>query len=284
MSNNKWVNTSILVIIVATIFVVIYRPWTTSELTNNQRAIHDSYHNINIKTTNTKVEIVPTTQNQTTVSLSGNTQKRSKLTLDAKVKGQTLSVQVTRKKRFSLWFFNSFYNSTLTVSLPEKQYDSLVVDSKNGRIDLDRMLAETVKVETKNGGINVADTEATTISLDTKNGRIELSDVTAHTIDARSSNGRMVLDRVTGNITGKTSNGRISLTTDHLDQAISLTTSNGQINIVTNKEPTNTVIDVKTSNGKVDVFGHSNTYTTYGHGDHLIKLKTSNGRVSVNKR
>lgn len=285
MSSNKWINTSLLVIIVVAIFVLIYKPWETLETTNNNQVIRDhSYRNININTANTKVEIVPTKRSETTVTLSGNAGKNSRLTLDADVKGDTLAVEVKRKRKFSLWTFNSLYNMTLTVNIPEKQYDSITVHSKNGRIELDSMLANQVRLESKNGRISLGHIEAESIHVDTKNGAIELINIDSSNINADTKNGKLVFEQVNGDITGTTKNGRISLVTDHLNRSINLDTKNGQIEIKTSEEPTNAVIDAKTSNGRINVFGQSNSLTTYGDGENLIKLRTKNGRINVVKK
>lgn len=282
MSSNKWINTSLLVIIVVAIFVLIYKPWGTLEATNNNQVIRDhSYRNININTANTKVEIVPTKRSETTVTLSGNAGKNSRLTLDADVKGDTLAVEVKRKRKFSLW---TFYNMTLTVNIPEKQYDSITVHSKNGRIELDSMLANQVRLESKNGRISLGHIEAESIHVDTKNGAIELINIDSSNINADTKNGKLVFEQVNGDITGTTKNGRISLVTDHLNRSINLDTKNGQIEIKTSEEPTNAVIDAKTSNGRINVFGQSNSLTTYGDGENLIKLRTKNGRINVVKK
>ena len=125
--------------------------------------------------------------------------------------------------------------------------------------------------------------DAKDIYFETDNGNIELNNIEADSTNVQSDNGRIMLDQVKGKIIGKTDNGRISLVTDNLDRSIDLTTDNGRIEITSTSKPTNVTIDVKTDNGKIDVFGVKNEYTVFGKGEHLIKLKTDNGGITVTK-
>ena len=98
---------------------------------------------------------------------------------------------------------------------------------------------------------------------------------------AESDNGRIELEHVTGSIVGSTDNGRITLQTDSLDRNIDFQTDNGSIVIQSTRKPTNVSIHTKTGHGKVDVFGERNSRTVIGAGEHTIRLKSDNGRISV---
>ena len=62
---------------------------------------------------------------------------------------------------------------------------------------------------------------------------------------------------------------------------LSLIAYNGKIEIKTDKKPTNAILDLKTDNGKVTVFGEENWDTVIGKGEHLIKLISKNGKISI---
>lgn len=223
-----------------------------------------SFTRIEILTTNAAVEIVPTKDTVTTVAYSGKTKKRSKFIFEAVVKENTLSVQFKEKWRSFINFGFSSLDLKLVVKVPEKQYDRIRAESDNGRIKVENIQTEE-------------------LSLETDNGTIELNTIDATAVDVKTDNGAIILDHVDGTIIGRTDNGRISLVTNNLDRPIELTTDNGKIDIQTEKEPTNATIDVKTDNGRIDVFGYENKHTKFGNGEHLIKLRTDNGRITITK-
>lgn len=223
-----------------------------------------TYTNIEVLTNNTSVEIIPTESSVATVEYSGDTNKKSKFTLTANVKRETLYVEFKEKRRFFSWFGFSSFDSKLTVSVPEKQYESILAKSDNGRISVEDIEAEDVRLETENGQILVVH-------------------VKASTVNAKTDNGKVVFDQVEGEIKGTSDNGRISLATKKLDQPIELITDNGRIEIKTEAEPTNATIEAKTDNGKITIFGVEDTFASYGKGKHLIKLETDNGPITVTK-
>lgn len=218
---------------------------------------------IEIHSNNEKVEIIPSSEQNIKVELSGRSNnKNDKFT--AKESGNTLSIQ-TESKDLKFFDFDFFTKTlTLTVFLPEKLYESLEVDIDNGSLNAENL--------------NIKD-----INAATENGRIALKNIGADTVQVNSSNGKIELDHVKGEITGKTNNGKISLVTESLDRALELETDNGAINVQTEKEPTNAIFDVRVDNGSIKIFGNSNWDTVVGDGDNIIKLKTNNGSIRVEK-
>lgn len=219
----------------------------------------DNIEQIDIRTDNAKVVILPT--NQPSSKLEVTSEGRNyRLTSD--VKGDTLSVDMKHKRHrlFNLEFFGD--GASLNVYIPEKQYTALKVNSNNGKIE-------------------ITDINAVDIKVNTDNGKIELQHVNATNIDAETNNGHISLDQVEGKLVGRTNNGAISLNTAHIDRPIDLKTDNGRIEIKTKEDPTNVVFDVKTENGKATIFGESDWNTVIGNGDHLVKLRTANGRITI---
>ena len=230
---------------------------------DNKKVIEESsFTNIEVLTNNAAVVIVPTQSSEATVEYTGEG-KKAKFKFDVDVKGDTLSVEFKEKRRFFFWFsFGS--DLTLTLNIPEKQYENIRVESDNGSI--------------KAGDIQVED-----IELETDNGQIELKKAETYTVNLETDNGKIVLEDVEGDITGSSDNGRITMTTKSLDQPIELETDNGSIEIKTDTEPTNATIETKVDNGEVMIFGNEDTRAIYGDGKHLIKLETDNGRITVTK-
>lgn len=262
---NKLFVVLVLILIVAGGITLLFKQENVFEKSNNKKVIEDlSFTNLAVLTENAAVEIIPTKDSVATVEYSGKTKKNKKFIFEADVKGDTLSVQFKEKRKGFIRFGITSLNLTLTVYLPERQYERLQVETDNGRI-----IAEQL--------------QATDLHLETDNGRIELKHVDAETVNVKTDNGKIVLENVTGQMKAKTDNGQISVVTSDLEDSLDLETDNGKIEIQTEKEPTNAVIDAKTDNGRVELFGQENKHVTFGKGENLIKLRTDNGRITVTK-
>lgn len=261
---NKLIFLVSLLLVVAGGFLLIF---TVSNIFDNKetnRVIEDaSFTSIEVLTNNATVEIVPTIDSEATVEYSGAS-KKATFTFDVNVKGDTLNVQLKEKRRFFFLFGFHTKDLKLTIKIPEKQYESIQVESDNGRISVESLKAKMVMLETDNGQIQLRNIETENVLVETDNGSI-------------------ILEKVEGKIKGSSDNGRISMTTKNLDQPIDLETDNGSIEIITDTEPTNATIETKTDNGKVTIFGVDNTRAIYGKGEYLIKLQTDNGRITITK-
>ncbi|QFF99053.1 hypothetical protein PB01_09560 [Psychrobacillus glaciei] len=222
-----------------------------------------SYTNIHILSDNATIEIVPTNNNETKVEFSGKMKKKSRYNFHADVKGDTLNVEL-KEKRWSFQLEFTSPNIKLTVYIPEKEYKKLMTKIDNGRI-----IANNLSVKD--------------VHLTTDNGSIEMQNIKSDNIRAKSDNGQIIMKYVDGKIKAETDNGRIILVTNNLDRSIDLKTDNGLIEIQSEKEPSNATINASVDLGKIDIFGTSNKQTIYGNGDHLIKLETDNGKITVKK-
>lgn len=236
------------------------------------------FNDIEIYTNNAKIHLVPTDNEEAKVELFGN---RPKYELTEKVEGNTLHVNV-KAKRNKLFSFDIFPKSlALTVYVPQKIYDTVQIKSNNGRIHVSDLESSEIQVKTNNGSTHLNNVQGEKVSLQTNNGRIEAGNVTAKFVKAEADNGRIDLEHIDGEIVGETNNGRISLLTDDLDRHVELQTDNGRINIQSKNKPTNAVLDLKTHNGKITVFGSSDWDTVIGNGDNVIKLTSHNGRITI---
>lgn len=177
--------------------------------------------------------------------------------------GDTLSIE-TSKPRSAFNLFSGIRELNLTVYIPKKIYESVQVDVDNGSLQANQLQAANVKATARNG-------------------TIRLDHVNADMVRVESNNGNIFLDHVTGDLVGETNNGRIIMSTDDLEQNIDFYTNNGIIEIQSLKEPTNAILDIRAENGKIQVFGQSDWASVIGDGEHLIKLRANNGKITIKK-
>lgn len=257
----------------------------------------DRFMNVDINVQHGVLFVSPSDSSETTAELIGSNEK---LKLTAEVVGDTLFIRLKSLRHWLLMFNFNMKAVTLNVFIPKKLYQSIALKTDNGQISAEKILCKKITVNTDNGKIQLKEIAATTLTAETDNGRIEIEKVQvdhlrsktdngrivmchvdADSISAESDNGRIELEHVTGSIVGSTDNGRITLQTDSLDRNIDFQTDNGSIVIQSSSKPTNVSIHTKTGHGKIDVFGERNSRTVIGAGEHTIRLKSDNGRITV---
>ncbi|KHF40572.1 DUF4097 family beta strand repeat-containing protein [Halalkalibacter okhensis] len=253
-----------------------------SEWVTEEKLINDEeFMNIEVMTNNAEINFLPTNDDTAKVELTGN---NSNYLLSTDVKDSTLliSVKNPQKKLFQFNFLS--HTLSLTVYVPEKLYETIKLESNNGRIHADNIEVREIGVKSDNGRIELSNVMGDRVTAIADNGAIELKGVSAPTVSVRTKNGAILLEDIDGEIIGKTNNGRISLLTKQMNDPLDLATDNGRIQIQTEEEPTNATILVNTANGRVDVFGSSSRNAVSGNGDNMIQLTTANGSVTIEKK
>ena len=232
------------------------------EITSEKIVSSDMVEEIQISTDNATVEVLPTSDTETKVELVTKGVDVSKLDFTAEVEGKKLIIRLKEKSSFSIGF--NIQSSHLYVYFPQKLYHSFVIDNDNGKVKMSELNIKNLNVQTDNG-------------------RIELNKIVSENVDVKSANGRLDFNDVEGNIKGSSNNGKILLATNNLDRNIQLESDNGKITIKTEKEPTNTTFKVSSHNGSINILDKYEGNTVIGKGEHLVDLKSDNGKIEVIK-
>lgn len=233
------------------------------EITTEKTVNSDMVKEVQIQADNATVEVMPTSNTETTVELVTKGIDVSKLDFTAHVEGNKLTIRLKEHSTFSIGF--NIRSSKLYVYVPQKSYDSFIVDNENGKMKMSELEIKNLKVETNNG-------------------HIELGKIVAENIDVKSANGSLDLSDVEGNLKGSSNNGKITLATKDLDRNIQLESDNGKVTIKTAKEPTNTSIKVSANNGKINILDKYEGDTVIGKGENLVDLESNNGKIEVIKQ
>lgn len=258
-----------ILIIIALIFIIIgvtgsiftFKGKLVDKETIEKNIDMDKIEHLDVVMSNAAVEIIPTKSKEAKIVFTGDT---SKINFEEKIDQDTLYI-FGKEKRITLFNVDMFsFGQSLEIELPEKVYES-------------------IKVNTDNGKININNLRVNILESKTANGRINFKNIIANDVQTRTNNGRVTLENIDGDIKAKSSNGKIEVSVDSLNQSLDLHTSNGAVRVVTKEEPTNAIIDADTGNGSIRVFGKKDWDIVTGNGDHLIKLRTSNGSIRVEK-
>jgi len=249
------------------------------DITEN-KVIQEAFDEIKIMSNEASVEVLPTDDSKAKIELSS---KSSNYHFAADVEQSVLNVKVDyRQKKLFNFDFTSAHVS-LKVYVPEKEYKLLQIKSDNGSIQAHDLQAKDTYAETDNGRIKLSNMNAEKVTATADNGSLDLKNVIALVVETKTNNGKVNLDKVDGQIVGKANNGSIVFKTEELNRSIDFETDNGKITIQSEKEPTNAILDIQVDNGKVDYFGKSNWDTVIGDGEHVIKLTTKNGKITLEK-
>lgn len=220
---------------------------------------------INIEAFNATVEILPTDDEEIKVTLDGTISSSTEQKLNANIDNSTINISFDEQQ--TRWFnFDFTYEElTLTVYLPEKEYDSLKVYSDNGKVSAEQLTVANINIRSDNG-------------------RIQLEDIVSQSTNVESDNGKITLDNVEGDLIGKSSNGSITLLTEVIDRNIDFSTDNGSIKIETEAEPTNVQFAVSVDNGSLNLLDKYQGNAVIGDGENLIRLSADNGSISVTEK
>jgi len=128
------------------------------------------------------------------------------------------------------------------------------------------------------------------IEVECTNGKVDLRDFN-NNVSADLTNGSIKVKNVYGNIKIELTNGNISAELDST-KSIDFRTTNGSIKLAVGDKFSG-LFDVQTKNGKINHNDIEFTNTTerknefkgsLGNGDERVKLETTNGRITIDKK
>ncbi len=308
----------LLVGIVGSIFT--FKPMLQQKSISEEKVINETFSQIEIVSNNTEVEIFPTKDATAKIDITGKLAKGSIYEVAANVEDSILSIDVKYEQRNFASFIPSSFS--LRVYVPESVYESLQINGDDGGITVSDIQAKDMNVKTDNGNIEVRNVKGTTFKIQSNdgathlsnitasdihvksdNGNIELinaeastvktqvndgttnlNNITASNVHVKSDNGKINLENMDGHVSAKANDGSILLVTNHLEYPIEFETANGNIHIQTEEKPTNATINTSVENGKVDIFGNSNSSTVFGNGEYLIHLASNDGSIAVGEK
>lgn len=192
--------------------------------------------------------------------------------------GLELEVETPRK-------WNRRGGANLCVSVPRSTM--LAVSAANGRVHVENIRG-AVKARSTNGAVCVSDVVGD-VHVATSNAKVSCSCIRGRLL-ARSSNGKIEIEDHCGSIDASTSNGLIrTRLTDLGKEGIVLATSNGRI-VLDLPEEVDADLDIRVDNGvirndrpleKTSRDSGGRVVGQIGAGGPIIKLRTSNGSVSL---
>ena len=260
------------------------------------------FNQVEIKSDKANIKIIPSSDEKPYIHVKDNNGK-TKVVMD--VHQNKLKIRVVREETLKKFFFvfinvNISTNVQVTIQLPQKLYEEIVVKNEIGQIDIEALqaknfffetdigrivmqdlLSSTVKAETDNGRIVIERSNFTNVIATTDNGRIIVNKSKAEKFELSTDNGRIELNDVNGEILASTDNGRIEGYLPVVTKPLSWKTDNGSIMLKTDQPLDDASISAKSDLGRIDVYGEKGSNFKFGNGSIPIRLKTDMGRITV---
>lgn len=221
---------------------------------------------------NMPVEVVGVSGNKTRI----NYKKSRDIKYKIKQTNNTLSLERKKTIGFSFNFFN-FGNSnpTVTIEVPKDKLKDLQVDTSNGKLVAENLTLDNLDLETSNSKMTISEVDARTIDAETSNGKVELTRMKFDDGSFETSNSKMDLQDLSfGEGEFDTSNGKINLMDLKPSKALSLSTSNSEVNGTVIGDKDDFAITSKTSNASNNLGNHDN-------GSKELEVRTSNGDIEI---
>lgn len=250
----KIIISAVIVIVVIILGFSIYKEF----FSNNSVSGISNYdikkiENVRIETTSTDIEVVRGSSSEIIVEIDGEQSKReaNKFRLNVTEKGDRLEITYKRVKEFFSFGFAFNQDVTLRVTLPEKTFNEVVVDSVSGDVEMDAVSAKRVDAKTVSGDLELQQIQSTNLmSIKSTSGDIDVDQADLNEFKIGSISGTVEvhsLIAVNGEI--KTTSGDINVDLEKEMESLAIDSTSGDIDVNLEKEIESLILD--TTSGDV---------------------------------
>lgn len=182
----------------------------TSKYSQNIHVIKEDFNNISINVKSADIIFIRSQDEKASVI----SYEKEKLQSAVSVDGDTLVIKtVDTRKWYDYISIGGFKTPKITVHLPKSAYDSLLIKSSTGDIELpDDFYFEKAEISASTGDIDFLSSGGA-IKIKLSTGDAEITNINADSIDVTTSTGEIVLSDIvcTGDIKTKVSTGKTKL-------------------------------------------------------------------------
>lgn len=286
----------------------LLKAYSEQEFVQTSKAVkEEEFSYIKIDSELAAVELLPSPTGKFYTELKS---KGEQYTMDVEIANNTLTIDIQREEgNFKIFGVNINFNfninngATAFVYVPEKLYESIVIKNEIGGTVIERLQAKEIKCRTSVGKAKLKNILASDLNIKSSVGKAELQSVHATTATVKSDAGKVVIEdsiaevwhvkseagrvdlvNVQGEIDARTEAGKVTLNVESITKPLSLKTSVGKIEVLTDKKIDNATIEAKSELGKISIYGERSKRLVYGAGENLIKLKTELGSITIDQK
>ncbi|WP_121664356.1 DUF4097 family beta strand repeat-containing protein [Metabacillus litoralis] len=248
----------------------------------------DEIQHIEVGTSSTNIKMVPSKGDSIKVKLTGKVSEKlkDKYKLVVTEEGDTVNIDVENQDLYFYVGF-SFIELNLEIEVPEKEYQSLVVESSSGDIDISQLKVEEFRTEASSGDITIDQISVSTNNkMEASSGTIHVKNSSASVFDLGASSGDIILQNVDGHVEAETSSGSIELNNKQVTGNINALASSGDVIVQFDESPKSLAVDFRGSSGEgvIELEGFSYEDKSeniingkIGSGEYELKVRTSSG-------
>ncbi|MCM3412325.1 DUF4097 family beta strand repeat-containing protein [Metabacillus litoralis] len=248
----------------------------------------DEIQHIEVGTSSTNIKMVPSKGDSIKVKLTGKVSEKlkDKYKLVVTEEGDTVNIDVENQDLYFYVGF-SFIELNLEIEVPEKEYQSLVVESSSGDIDISQLKVEEFRTEASSGDITIDQISVSTNNkMEASSGTIHVKNSSASVFDLGASSGDIILQNVDGHVEAETSSGSIELNNKQVTGNINALASSGDVIVHFDESPKSLAVDFRGSSGEgvIELEGFSYEDKSeniingkIGSGEYELKVRTSSG-------
>ncbi|OEH92667.1 DUF4097 family beta strand repeat-containing protein [Bacillus solimangrovi] len=280
------------------------------DLSDRQVIINKDIKNVDINFSSSDIIVIPSDDENFIFEVNGKVSKKLKdnYKLDISDNGDSLKVKF-RKPNTYFHMGITMMDTTVTVYLPEKEYDNVKIHSSSGKIDTEGVNANELEISASSGNIFIDGVQADDIEISATSGNVATENVKTDKIDVsatsgnikikdqianesyfKASSGHMFLTNVFGNINAKNLSGDINITNEESTGNIHAKASSGDVEVEYLNTPSSLYIDFNSSSGRgrIDIDGinyekkeNDRIIGTIGSGDYELQVNISSGNFSL---
>ncbi|MBE4908349.1 DUF4097 family beta strand repeat protein [Bacillus luteolus] len=264
----------------------------TVEVYEEKTVKASSVETITVKLSSTDLQLEPISGDEIIVELSGSVSKKIKDQYELIVveKGDRLEVSLDK---LDVMFYVGVtrVDLDLTVKLPEKIYQSILIEASSADVEMKDLQLGEVRTNVSSGDVTFENITTEELVLETSSGDIKLMNSKADLFNLATSSGDVIIEDLTGDIRVNTTSGRISLENEEVSGNMDFTATSGDVDVRFKSKPNAISLDFKGSSGEgiVNVEGFSFSEKSedrvvgqIGKASYELKVRTTSGDFTLN--
>ena len=191
---------SLLLLAGAVIFVVVmsiyqwdFTKLSTVKYETNTHEVVETFNDISIETDTADIIFTPSQEDKCEVVCV----EEEKMKHTVSVQNGTLTVQVVDEKKWHERIGISFGRTSITVYLPQNEYNTLTVKESTGYVDIAKEFTfASVNVTTSTGAVKCYASVSGTLKIKTSTGDVQVKSTSVGALDLSVSTGRITVEDV----------------------------------------------------------------------------------------
>ncbi len=213
-----------------------------------------------------------------------------KIRVDLLKEGDTAILKSDANTGFTMGI--NIVNVNVEITLPERQYDSIIVDSGSGDVSFEGLKTSILELDNGSGNVEISEVEAEGVIVKTSSGNLSIEQSRMNELETTVGSGNIRLTDVEGAIKSKTSSGNIRIELDALIHPLEARSGSGNVTVLTERAPNSAAVSYSTGSGSFrndwsggEKKGDADTDTiVFGNGEIPVHLSAGSGNISLKQR